>query len=393
MKLLSKQFSIIVSLFLLVCEINAQNYEPAIAVPVSGISIDGNLTDWPKGLKSYEIGNLGFGELEDDKDCEATFMVAYNSAEKSIYLGVEVIDSKIVSSNSDNNIDLLDYMLLYLDPIHNPNGGSSLLFQAGGNLKEKFPAKPKSWNPYSPELTWEDVKVQTGQQNGKLIYEWKINLGNLFSIDSSYGLDFVISDIDEIEDGEIWKIWKNGMAKSAGAHRIGDLILAKDANSIGKIKGKVNIKDEKIKGVNEIRLQSIDLHNIWCRTIVDSLGNFSCELPEGAYEVMPWSNFTSHINSADFNQHSRKIINQERCVTKIKANSETLVSNLNLICEPHPLGLFEEKGLLISSTFNDYKIDNFIKTYQAYFDIPGVSVALIKDGEIVYDKTFGTANS
>ncbi|HEY4786657.1 MAG TPA: serine hydrolase domain-containing protein, partial [Bacteroidales bacterium] len=38
-------------------------------------------------------------------------------------------------------------------------------------------------------------------------------------------------------------------------------------------------------------------------------------------------------------------------------------------------------------------LDNFIKTYQEFYEIPGVSLALIKNGQVVYHKTYGVKNT
>jgi CubicO group peptidase (beta-lactamase class C family) len=38
-------------------------------------------------------------------------------------------------------------------------------------------------------------------------------------------------------------------------------------------------------------------------------------------------------------------------------------------------------------------VDDFIEAYRNYFNIPGVSLALIKDGELVYQKTYGVRNT
>ena len=39
------------------------------------------------------------------------------------------------------------------------------------------------------------------------------------------------------------------------------------------------------------------------------------------------------------------------------------------------------------------EVDRFIETYQKYYNIPGVSLALIKDGQMVYHKTYGVQNT
>src|SRR4030095_6183209 len=53
-----------------------------------------------------------------------------------------------------------------------------------------------------------------------------------------------------------------------------------------------------------------------------------------------------------------------------------------------------EKGILVNaSTVDAHAIDQFIETYQKYYNIPGVSLALIKDGKLVYHKTYGVRNT
>ncbi|WP_315815533.1 serine hydrolase domain-containing protein [Paraflavitalea speifideaquila] len=64
-----------------------------------------------------------------------------------------------------------------------------------------------------------------------------------------------------------------------------------------------------------------------------------------------------------------------------------------------PLGsqlvfLIPGKGVLHQFTLADSgRIDQFIKTYQQYYKIPGASLALIKDGRVVYHKVYGVKNA
>ena len=56
--------------------------------------------------------------------------------------------------------------------------------------------------------------------------------------------------------------------------------------------------------------------------------------------------------------------------------------------------LIPKKELYID--FDDKKatlLDNFVKAYQEYYIIPGVSLALIKDGKVIYHKTYGVKNA
>jgi len=56
--------------------------------------------------------------------------------------------------------------------------------------------------------------------------------------------------------------------------------------------------------------------------------------------------------------------------------------------------LIPSKGILHDFTSSRAKeVDRFIETYQNYYGIPGVSLALIKDGKVVYHKTYGVINT
>ena len=91
--------SLVVALFFLSLSVplHAHNGAVAVAVPVEGISIDGDLSDWPDGMTRYAIAIVGGGPApETPDDCAAHFRVGYNSREDALYVGVEVQDDDIV---------------------------------------------------------------------------------------------------------------------------------------------------------------------------------------------------------------------------------------------------------------------------------------------------------
>jgi RNA polymerase sigma factor (sigma-70 family) len=76
----------------------------AVARPISGITIDGRLDDWPEDLRRYPIRNLltsmpdGYRDRirRDETDVEAEFMVGYDPRAGLIYLAVMVRDDEHV---------------------------------------------------------------------------------------------------------------------------------------------------------------------------------------------------------------------------------------------------------------------------------------------------------
>jgi RNA polymerase sigma factor (sigma-70 family) len=79
----------------------------ARALPLNGITIDGNLDDWPTDLEKHYIKNQLFTHdsynskpLNPDEDPRAYFMAGYDARAERIYLAVVVHDDDLVASSS-----------------------------------------------------------------------------------------------------------------------------------------------------------------------------------------------------------------------------------------------------------------------------------------------------
>ena len=68
----------------------------ALAYPVAGITLDGDLSDWPADFVSYPIDTP-----RDAAAFEGSFRVGYNLAENSLYLAVKVRDESMVRDGED----------------------------------------------------------------------------------------------------------------------------------------------------------------------------------------------------------------------------------------------------------------------------------------------------
>ena len=77
-------------------QIDAHNGKVALAAPVAGIAINGDLSDWPAATRRYPITLYGYGEAPaGDKDLSAWFSLGYDGEEDVLYLAVEVEDDAI----------------------------------------------------------------------------------------------------------------------------------------------------------------------------------------------------------------------------------------------------------------------------------------------------------
>jgi CubicO group peptidase (beta-lactamase class C family) len=95
----------------------------------------------------------------------------------------------------------------------------------------------------------------------------------------------------------------------------------------------------------------------------------------------------------------KQIKNPNICLSKLLISLVIFIlsSNSFVYCQADTVtvsDLIPAKGIL--HEFDSDKavlLDEFIKAYQKYYDIPGVSLALIKNGQIVYHKTYGIKNT
>ena len=75
----------------------AHNRAVAIAVPVEGITIDGDFSDWPETMVRYPIALPVYGDSpEDEEDFQSSFRIGYSESENALYLAVEMADESAV---------------------------------------------------------------------------------------------------------------------------------------------------------------------------------------------------------------------------------------------------------------------------------------------------------
>jgi RNA polymerase sigma factor (sigma-70 family) len=115
--------------------IQSTRFPSAVASPLTGITIDGRLDDWPKNSERYPIANqLRHNANYNPKtnaastDQDAYFMTGYDSRANQIYLAVVVHDKEVVVHPTD--VYRTDAVEVYIDgtpaqrkPPGNPSGG------------------------------------------------------------------------------------------------------------------------------------------------------------------------------------------------------------------------------------------------------------------------------
>ncbi len=370
----------------------------AYAYPISNIKIDGDISDWPTDLERYSINKFPYGKnLKNKNDFDAYFNVGYNLSEKALYVIVVVTDeSHVVDTSDESDWNTQDSFNFYIDEQHSPNGSGVDLYQFSEYFKNTND-QSVSWDPSKKETSWDNIEIISKRNGITTIYECKITLNHTLKAGKSIGIDhvFIDKDADDDKNSNSFIAWGNGGGKSSAPGRLGDVILMKEKEKISTIKGKVVWKDSKQKKYpDQIRFTAKNNSDLWIQAAVDSTGNYTFDIPIGEYIISP----AKGIFYSDESQfRDKKLIridtqNEKRYVTVI-ADKTIDAPVLQLSVVPNP-DIIPEKGILHDFETNKaIIIDKFINTYQEHYQIPGVSLALIKDGKVVYHKTYGVKNT
>ncbi|UOY06221.1 serine hydrolase [Muricauda sp. SCSIO 64092] len=359
----------------------------AYAYPIHSIVVDGNSDDWPSSFQKYPIAVTPYGKSPKKEDFEAYFQVGHNLDEQALYLLITVIDDNHVVDNGENaNWNTQDTYTLYLDPKHDHKGSGVSLFQFGENFKGDV-NYDTSWDPDAREFNWDNVVMRTVTSGKTTHYEVKVNLGNRLKLNKTIGVDHVIVDKDfDDDEGTIsFMAWGMEGGKSRSPVRLGDIVPVAGNTKIAKVTGMVKWKDTSIKKMtSRVRFLNTEQKNLWSVAQIDSTGNYDIMLPQGSYVAKPFWQFRG--------DHRIDVRNSTVSFT-IKDEANTKVKDLELLTET-PMDIIPEKGIL--ETFDPNKpdiLDEFVQRYRAYYAIPGVSLAVIKEGKVVYHNTYGFKNA
>ena len=363
--------------------------EIVLAYPEKNITVDGSLSDWPESVNWYRISHYYGGNTQSNEDFSAQFAVTYNKTEQAIYLAVKVLDDDFISDNGKSHTTQ-DHMLLYLDTAHDIKGGTPVYYVASDRVLEVH-HKPGGFDTRNQFLTLDKAQAARKYVGNTIQYEWKISLNGHLQLNKNVlGLDFMMIDHDSDGGNEAILIWKDGFGKSYGSQKMGDLILVDDKTQSGKVTGQIDFKllDTKDR-INSIDIVSSQNPNLWVKTEVDTTGYFQAFLPKGNYMLRPNRHFTSPIYSSGFSQNTRKLEYAKMPSFEIKPNLTTSLEPISLKVKPQP-EVSKRKGKGLPITYLTQKdIDTFIETWRNYFEIPAISVVVIRDNKVFYDKTLG----
>lgn len=347
----------------------AHNGTVAQASPVAGIKLDGDAADWPATLPPYPIARAEYGDAPSgEKDLSAHFRLGYDQAESALYILVEVNDeSAVFDTAAGRSWDTQDGCDLFVDAMH-----GSLATQYAYYLDQP-----------SGRRSWDGVEAAVRQTAAGWRYEWRVELPE---VGSGLSLGFDLSVADKDQDGSFsWIAWGPGTQKAYVPDRCGDLLLADLELKLGRITGRIGWRG--LSGTpsaplpRRVRFQPLQPGSPQIQTSVDSAGAYTAALPAGAYAL-------SAVDAMEL-----RVVESEHLHLRVEADRQTEAALLQVSPLPEPQFAGEEGILLSSRPVDPAQVDRFVQAYMEYLKIPGLSLALIKDGAIVYHRGFGVKST
>jgi hypothetical protein len=220
----------------------------------------------------------------------------------------------------------------------------------------------------------------------RTIYEWKINLGDLITPGKTIGFDYVVFDKDQNMDSRQISWGRLDGPRHLNHEALGDLVLLDHSQPLAELEGKMYKNDGEISELPDY-IQFAAVHNdrLWVKAQLDTSGNYRLQLPEGTYNASIPRKLITKSDVAF-------ILGGKDTLIEVHAGKITRAIH-HAVKFPGP-DLVPQRGIL--HEFDEKKaglLDEFINQYREFYGIPGVSLALIRDGKVTYHKTYGWQNS
>ncbi len=270
----------------------------ALAVPMSGITVDGRLDDWPSGIPVYPIrsNTNAYGEtdisgadLDASLDFSPSFRAGYSLEEQRIYVAVEVRDDSVHAR--ETGYQDTDALEIYLAARPEAEPVYYVLCPPGGAYGPGRP-NPSVLVPGLGEMPLDrsGSRAAVGREGGTTIYEWALepvgdSLEDLVELRAGMVLGFDVAAVDQDSetDTAAWISWTPPTRKFSGGGRIGGLVLGRAGGDLGPVA--VRVEDESGEALAgawfELWQDGLKL----TAALTDGLGRASAAVPEGTYEI------------------------------------------------------------------------------------------------------------
>lgn len=382
-----RRFSLVILFVALGRQILAHNGTVGYAYPLGNITIDGDFSDWPQNIATYKIGVNGSDTKPlSESDFSGFFRMGYRIEDHSLYVAITVTDDDFIEDTSASvRWNTQDALELYLDARHLPFGSGVASFMYSKKLRNTNNAY---YDPFAKNAKWNIIDVAFIQKGNTRYYEWQIKLGDQLTIGKSIGLDFFVFDMDA-DKSFSFASWGSGEMKYVNPRSLSDVILMPANQKLVTLSGNVAWnKKINVPLPGQVRLINTQHPEQWLTTATDSLGHYSAQVPPGKYTI--------DLPEAYFQRGDTVYAAAQKKPVIVDAAGGKSATTPGIIIPSAPAPhLIPDKGMLQGNftAATAKQIDHFIETYKKYYQVPGVSLALIKDGKLVYHHTYGVRNT
>lgn len=217
------------------------NGRVAWAFPTSGITVDGDLSDWPADLPGYAVELPEYGTPPDGAaDLTATMQVAHDTTGR-LLIAVRVIDQSLLVDPIEASWNSQDGLEIYVsidrrqgDSLHTIRLQESLYGTTRSTLRDSHYNLFKANHAYPPDSVDTGQIVRRSTPSG-CDYEAAVNLrtlgGSQMLPNSIISFDLVVVDTDA--DGSFsWIAWGPFAFKNDNPSRLGQVLLLEDGYDV-----------------------------------------------------------------------------------------------------------------------------------------------------------------
>ncbi len=310
----------IMAVLMQTCAGNAHSQEArgsAIALPLTGITIDGRIDDWPDDMERHPILHHGqaYGptdidtaDLTSSPDLTPSFMIGYDRRANLIYLAVIVRDDILAAGYTFMNTDACEIYVEGTQKGRVVEFNHSLNFKPENMAAIQYVLCPPGGSydspqavgtPRNPRISGGDIgdTKTTGafSRDGDIsIYEWAIQAfekypskPTVLTPGTYIGLDVVVNDVDREGERPAWVCWSMYKPmKFYDATSLGSVLIVDDPSDIGSISGRVTDKRDN-KPIGGFHFEIYRDGELKRTAVTDSLGAFALKLTKGGYAIRP----------------------------------------------------------------------------------------------------------
>jgi hypothetical protein len=276
-------WAVLVALSGLSCPCEGHNGAVAIAVPVEGIVVDGDLSDWPEDMVKYPMLQRTSGvPLRGGEDFTGWFRVGYSAIENALYVAVEAQDESVVREPQGK-------------PSWDTQDGCEIYVDVGHAIDDAPPTQYRIWGTAAPAVLGGgktgDVEVRTRWSEQGRRHEWRVDMnrvsGGHVRLRPGMAVGFDVSMWDRDHDGSASHVgWERGELKLFKSGLTGDVLLVAGAAPTGRLAGQVAWESAQPVTYTPVRVQSLEFEQLWVQTTTDREGRFAVELPAGSYAAL-----------------------------------------------------------------------------------------------------------